>query len=163
MSVRCRNILPVTFASVHRGHTGAAVASVDFVFIFVCRQSLCLTSRRSQPRLTLSVSPLRSLVVRMSWVRGGSAIFVRPKLYARFGVTNKTMKKHIALGLVASTLFLAGCCTSHHVTQWEYKTLDGAISDASLNEVGAQGWSVVGFQKSTQNTGATYLLKRPKQ
>jgi hypothetical protein len=31
------------------------------------------------------------------------------------------MKKHIALGLVASTLFLAGCCTTHHVTQWEYK------------------------------------------
>ena len=75
------------------------------------------------------------------------------------------MKKHIALGLVASTLFLAGCCTSHHITQWEYKTLDAAreANDTELNELGAQGWSVVGFQKNTQTTGVVYLLKRPKQ
>ena len=42
--------------------------------------------------------------------RHGSAFFVRP--HSRTYI----MKKHIALGLVASTLFLAGCCTSHHAT-----------------------------------------------
>ena len=33
------------------------------------------------------------------------------------------MKKSIALIFAASTLFLAGCCTTQHVTQWEYKVV----------------------------------------
>ena len=31
------------------------------------------------------------------------------------------MKKSIALIFAASTLILAGCCTTPHVTKWEYK------------------------------------------
>ncbi|SPE60074.1 hypothetical protein SBV1_370058 [Verrucomicrobia bacterium] len=38
---------------------------------------------------------------------------------------NQAMKKSIALVLLAaSTFFLAGCCTTPHVTKWEYKVAD---------------------------------------
>jgi hypothetical protein len=73
------------------------------------------------------------------------------------------MKKHIALGLVASTLFLAGCCTQHHVTAYEYKTVR---SVQEVNTLAAQGWSVAGFTEY-QNLGnpitQVYLLKRAKE
>ena len=80
------------------------------------------------------------------------------------------MKKHIALGLVASTLFLAGCCTTHHVTQWEYKKV-GSIEQA--NKAATEGWVVTDFSAHTDTsadaygthyqTVEIYLLKRPKQ
>ena len=79
------------------------------------------------------------------------------------------MKKHIALGLVASTLFLAGCCTTHHVRQWEYKEV-GSVEQA--NKAAADGWIVTGFsaytRTDTYSSGPVYtdakiyLLKRPK-
>ena len=104
-------------------------------------------------------------------VAGGSAFFVRPKPYARFGVTNKTMKKHIALGLVASTLLLAGCCTTHQVTQWEYKTyregVDVGVAGDPLGEhlsqLAAQGWIVESVLIYSEGGFSTFLLKRPKQ
>jgi protein involved in sex pheromone biosynthesis len=80
------------------------------------------------------------------------------------------MKKHIALGLVASTLFLAGCCTTHHVTRWEYEEVR---SLEQVNKAAADGWTVVDFSAHTRtdvyssgttyNEVQTYLLKRPKQ
>jgi protein involved in sex pheromone biosynthesis len=76
------------------------------------------------------------------------------------------MKKHIALGLVASTLFLAGCCTSHHVAQWEYREASGM---GEVNQLAAQGWTVVGYSTSDYDNGQSsghyqhFLLKRPKQ
>jgi protein involved in sex pheromone biosynthesis len=80
------------------------------------------------------------------------------------------MKKHIALGLVASTLFLAGCCTTHHATQWEYKKVY-SIDDA--NKAAADGWVVADLsaytRTDTYSSGPVvheleiYLLKRPKQ
>ncbi len=98
------------------------------------------------------------------------SFFVRPKPYARLGVQNHIMKKHIALGLVASTLFLAGCCTNHHVTRWEYEEVR---SLEQVNKAAADGWTVVDFSAHTRtdvySSGTTYtdvktyLLKRPKQ
>jgi protein involved in sex pheromone biosynthesis len=78
------------------------------------------------------------------------------------------MKKHIALGLVASTLFLAGCCTTHHVTQWEYKTYRDVVSTSSfesgLNKLASEGWIVDEVLTSGGDNGYTaFLLKRPKQ
>ena len=72
------------------------------------------------------------------------------------------MKKSIALLLAASTLVLVGCCTTHQATKWEYKTVVD-MSDAFLNRLGAEGWSVVGFQKNADLINVTVLLKRPKQ
>jgi len=78
------------------------------------------------------------------------------------------MKKHIALGLVASTLFLAGCCTTSHVTKWEYKKVYGI---EQVNKWAADGWVVSGFStfidttdsRTPHDTTEIYLLKRPKQ
>ncbi|MGO8765819.1 MAG: hypothetical protein ACLQSR_11890 [Limisphaerales bacterium] len=65
------------------------------------------------------------------------------------------MKKSIALIFAASTLFLAGCCTTHHVTQWEYKVVPVAPGnganpqlypqgqEALMNGFGKEGWIFV--------------------
>ncbi len=71
------------------------------------------------------------------------------------------MKKHIAITLTASALFLAGCCTAHHVTKWEYKQVYAQVSDESLNKLGDEGWSVVAC--GTSQTGTFYVLKRAKK
>ncbi len=79
------------------------------------------------------------------------------------------MKKSIALIFAASTLFLAGCCTTHHVTSWEYKTVTVmGDSDVQINQLVEQGWRVDSFSAffPNQNSGTlfqVYLLKRPKQ
>ena len=101
-----------------------------------------------------------------SQVGGGSAFYVRPKLYARFGVTNKTMKKHIALGLVASTLFLAGCCTVHKTAHWEYKTetlsVAAALNAGTLNAYAKDGWEFVSATavSNDPNLGSVVVFKR---
>jgi len=86
------------------------------------------------------------------------------------------MSKFIALMFVASALLLAGCCTSHHVTQWEYMNLtitasmpDQSQSHPTLNELGKEGWVVVGFShdpgdsKEWKNEYYRYVLKRKLQ
>lgn len=85
---------------------------------------------------------------------------VRPRPYAPFVVQNHNMKKHIALGLVASTLFLAGCCTAHQAKHWEYMQVRGLQSDANLNKLADEGWSVVAFTET--DTGQRYILRRAK-
>jgi hypothetical protein len=72
------------------------------------------------------------------------------------------MKNHIALGLVASALFLAGCCTTHQAKHWEYMQLGGLQSDASLNKLADEGWTIVSFT-GTASGPVEYLLKRPKE
>ena len=73
------------------------------------------------------------------------------------------MKKSTALIFAASTLLLAGCCTTHHVTKWEYKQLMmGMVTDETLNQLGDQGWSVVGYGSPSAGNGF-YIMKRPKQ
>jgi protein involved in sex pheromone biosynthesis len=69
------------------------------------------------------------------------------------------MKKHIALGLVASTLFLAGCCTTHHTTKWEYKEVAGLMK---VNELCKAGWILVNVNHH-ENTEDSYLMKHEAQ
>ena len=73
-----------------------------------------------------------------------------------------------ALGI----LFLAGCCTTHHFTQWEYKNISLQVYQlrppnlsSALNDLGKDGWVVVGFTQDGTGDYATlhYLLKRAKQ
>jgi hypothetical protein len=75
------------------------------------------------------------------------------------------MKKHIAFGLVASTLFLGGCCTSTHHTAWEYKTdivIPDAAHDARINQLAVDGWTIQSI--SLQQSGGYFVvLKRQKQ
>ena len=71
------------------------------------------------------------------------------------------MKKTIALIFAASTLFLAGCCTMHHTTKWEYMQRTGQLSDADINKLADEGWSIV--STSIGPGGAVlYVLKHPK-
>ena len=94
------------------------------------------------------------------------------------------MKRSIAVIFAASTLFLAGCCTSTHVTKWEYKVAvaprmpaiqfgaatnapasDESIRDIRqrrgeaqqefLNGLGKDGWVLI-----NENEG-TFYFKRP--
>jgi hypothetical protein len=79
------------------------------------------------------------------------------------------MKKHIALGLVVSTLFLAGCCKSHDASAWEYKTYQGYTGgqqpvEAELNKLQADGWRVQSFSAIANSPGYyLFLLERRKQ
>ncbi len=79
------------------------------------------------------------------------------------------MKKHIALGLVATTLFLAGCCTAHKTAHWEYKT-QGLSSAAGLNAnilnaSAKDGWEFVSATpvSNDPNLGAMVVFKRRAQ
>ena len=71
------------------------------------------------------------------------------------------MKKNITLILAASTLFLAGCCSTHQATHWEYMQVRGVKTDAYLNKLADQGWSVVTL--TATDTDAHYILRRAKQ
>ena len=88
------------------------------------------------------------------------------------------MKKCVALVITASTLFLAGCCTTPHATRWEYKVASphlhrGEAPDANsagspeavrqaqealLNDLGREGWVLV-----SQTDGRIFYFKRPAQ
>jgi protein involved in sex pheromone biosynthesis len=79
------------------------------------------------------------------------------------------MKKHIALGLVASTIFLAGCCTSHKTAHWEYKTqtlnLTAQQSAGILNANAKDGWEFVSATPITNDpmNGSVVVFKRRTQ
>ena len=78
------------------------------------------------------------------------------------------MKKTVTLIFAASTLFLAGCCTTHeHAKIWEYKTVEvTGDQDVQLNHLAEQGWRVESFTATFPSSGPlfkVYLLKRPKQ
>ena len=77
------------------------------------------------------------------------------------------MKKHIALGLLASALFLAGCATTHHVTKWEYQTIHDPLGvSTEVNKMVSEGWVVAGFSVAgdiNKSPTTYYLMKRPKQ
>lgn len=63
------------------------------------------------------------------------------------------MKK--AITFTVSTLFLAGCCTTAHITKWEYKVVCPPIDpnvtgqerrdlqQTFLNNLGKDGWILV--------------------
>jgi uncharacterized protein YceK len=71
------------------------------------------------------------------------------------------MKKSIVLAFAVSTVLLAGCCTAHHTENWEYKQVMVQPSDAALNKLADEGWSLVCC--SYDGHGGRYVLKRPKQ
>ena len=67
------------------------------------------------------------------------------------------MKKSLFLSATCGFL-LAGCCTAHHVTKWEYRQT-GTITE--VNQLAEQGWTVVNFTSPV--AGAyVYLLRHPK-
>jgi PBP1b-binding outer membrane lipoprotein LpoB len=81
-----------------------------------------------------------------------------------------TMKKYIALTFAVSTLFLAGCCTTHNATNWEYKVAHAPsyaghtsqeireIQQTFLNDLGKEGWVLI---YENQEQGDTFYFKRP--
>ncbi len=71
------------------------------------------------------------------------------------------MKKYTAVLVAVSMLLVAGCCTTHHATKWEYKT---ASTIDEVNRSSGEGWVVVGFSAYTDAGNHDYqkfLLKRP--
>ncbi len=79
------------------------------------------------------------------------------------------MKKAVALTFAASTLFLAGCCTVHHATIWEYKTV-GSIQE--VNQLASQGWTLAAVAPVHMGAGSgagvpaatlDYVMKHAKQ
>ena len=66
------------------------------------------------------------------------------------------MKKTAALILTASTLLLAGCCTTHPTTKWEYQVVH---TIGGVNERAVKGWSVDTVTLRPDGSHE-YLLKR---
>ena len=73
------------------------------------------------------------------------------------------MNKSFALTLAASGLLLAGCCSTHHLTQWEYKVVPIAKrpftpegpdqwrkdQEVLMNALGKDGWAFVAQSETT--------------
>jgi hypothetical protein len=62
----------------------------------------------------------------------------------------------------ASSFILAGCCTTNHVTQWEYKVVNVSRvgltqtewqkkQEALMNDLGKDGWIFVDQSDTTLN------------
>jgi hypothetical protein len=49
------------------------------------------------------------------------------------------MKISVALIFAASTLLMAGCCSTPHVTKWEYKQSPTQVTDETLNKWADEG------------------------
>ena len=75
-----------------------------------------------------------------------------------------TMKKSIAVIIAASTLFLAGCCTTPHATRWEYTVVEPGNPYTNqgevtfLNEKSKEGWVFV-----QKDANGKYIFKRPSK
>ena len=74
------------------------------------------------------------------------------------------MKQFSAVLGVALVLLLAGCCTTHRSTRWEYKTVS---SETDVNRLAGEGWVVAGFSTYFDTIAKRdyeqFLLKRPRQ
>jgi hypothetical protein len=85
------------------------------------------------------------------------------------------MKKLMVIILAASTVFLAGCCTTPHSSKWEYKVAFApgpqagtpvataaserrALQEKFLNELGKEGWVLV---MGGPEFGNAFYFKRP--
>lgn len=79
------------------------------------------------------------------------------------------MKKTLVHIFAVSTLLLGGCCTSNHVTKWEYKVAAGPTDPGKapppdwrerqqsfLNDLGKDGWVLV-----QEIDGQVFYFKRP--
>ena len=78
------------------------------------------------------------------------------------------MKKTIALIIAASSLILAGCCTTRQqATKWDYLIIPGRVTDRpSLNDklqkAAADGWEVVAAANEAPAGWVDVILRRPK-
>lgn len=45
--------------------------------------------------------------------------------------------------------------------KWEYK-VETDINEHRMNQLGSQGWELVGFQELTRQSRTNYIFKRPK-
>jgi len=84
------------------------------------------------------------------------------------------MNKTIALAFALSTLFFAGCCTTHQAQAWEYKIVTGYLRSGfplpnakrpptlgeQLNQAAAEGWEVV--STGTESNTPFVILRRQK-
>ena len=73
----------------------------------------------------------------------------------------------LLLAVIASSTLLFGCGTPRHIEHWEYKTVtlnnNWPTPDAKLNELGEEGWVVVGFSRNEGGSNnSTFVLKRHK-
>jgi hypothetical protein len=81
-----------------------------------------------------------------------------------FNHTMSTTPK-LLLAVVASSMLVFGCSTPRHAGHCEYKTVilsNRPEADAKLNELGAEGWVVVGFSRNEggSNTSTFVLMRR---
>src|SRR5579859_2594147 len=95
------------------------------------------------------------------------ALDVRPQLFKRTGVQQHNMSTtpKLLLAVIASSTLLLGCSTSQHGAHWEYKmvSVPNTAADAKLNELAADGWSVVDFSRNEGGSNqSTFVLKRKK-
>jgi hypothetical protein len=75
------------------------------------------------------------------------------------------MKNATALILATSTLFIAGCCTTHHAKAWDYKVIDVDFMhrrelESQIQKAAADGWVVVSSGGGDQS--AFVILRKPK-
>ena len=74
------------------------------------------------------------------------------------------MKNIVALILATGTLFIAGCCTSHHPKACDYKVVStnqgGPDLEAQIKKAAADGWTVVSSGGGDTVTFA--ILRKPK-
>jgi hypothetical protein len=71
------------------------------------------------------------------------------------------MKKSIAIVITASTLFLAGCCTTHRPARWEYQRV---WDFKAVQKLSGEGWILDGFHSfDSGDSGTYYILKRRAQ
>jgi hypothetical protein len=79
---------------------------------------------------------------------------------------NMSTRPKLLLAVIASSTLFFGCSTPHHAEHWEYKTVtlsNWPAADAQLNELGAEGWVVVGFSRNEGGSNtSTFVLKRRK-
>ncbi|SRR5579885_1866993 len=74
----------------------------------------------AQEILALALQILHQTIMRSHVV---DKLLYQSEIHRKFSVAILTMKKAVALILAVDALFLAGCCTTYHATQWEYKNL----------------------------------------
>lgn len=69
------------------------------------------------------------------------------------------MKKTIALIFMASTLFLADCCTTHeHATvQWAYQKV---WDFKTVQKLSTEGWVLDGFHSFDASDNGTYYIMK---
>jgi len=75
---------------------------------------------------------------------------------------NKINVKSLVFGAVlGAVVMLSVGAVTPNVTKWEYKQSPTQVGDDQLNKWADEGWSVVCV--GTSQSGAFYILKRPKQ